>query len=365
MTSKDKQLDSGIEPEKKQLRDAAGVGDPDDLGILGYGVMYTVGADWNCIVPRDWLINRIHDLGIPEWLAPTEVAPHYAFDRAIKWMREDWLEPYYIEAPRMDNQIPEDHKVVVNLREGDGSRVWHVYAEVFFDEEESGQDGGTWAQHNLGYLTYEKSSQMFKARRSDDLNKEDHLYQVWEDVANGGQALFRRMEKSHIAHDIRKMMYDAVTEYTNNVIKLRRSVYLFPAGMGDFVDSMAQLYSEIDEEWKEGGEPVAVRTFEVLDTDDKQDWIQHQVQVTLEDNLDDILDEAFEQFDEGEAADKVVKIIRERLGESAETVNTYNQLLEAELDIEEALEEQKQALTDEDKEDIIERVKSQTGLDDF
>ena len=87
-----------------------------------------------------------------------------------------------------------------------------------------------------------------------------------------------------------------MTKHTNNVINLRRSVYLFPAGMGDFVDKMATLYSDINQEFKDVGEPVAIRTFEVLDTDDKQEWIQHQVHATLEDNLDSILEEAFEKF---------------------------------------------------------------------
>jgi hypothetical protein len=362
--SPDKQLDSGIDHEKEKLRQALG-DEADDISVLGYGVMYTVGADWNCIVPRKWLLDRINDLGIPRWLAPTETAPHYAFDRAIKWMREDWLETYYVEAPRLDNGVEEDHEIRVNLKEGDGSRVWHVYAEVFFDEEESKVEGGKWVQHHLGRLAYDKNSQYVRSTIDDELEEEHHLMEVWEDVSDGLEELFKTMENSHIAQDIRKMMYSTVTKYTNNVVKLRRSVYLFPAGMGEFVESMATLYAEIDEKWKDTGEPVAVRTFEVLDTDDKQEWVQHQVENTLEDSIDDILESAFAQFDEGEAADQVVKIIRQKMDQSMETAETYNALLEAEIDIEETLEQEKQEIADAEKQEIVEKVMQQTDLDEF
>lgn len=361
----DKQLDSGIDTEKQKLKDAIETDDTDDLSVLGYGVMYTVGADWNCIVPRDWLLDRVNDLGIPRWLAPSEPSPHYAYDRAIKWMREDWIEPYVIEAPRMDTGVEENHRVQVKLREGDGSRIWHAYAEVFFDEEESGQQGGTWSRHHLGQFWYDSDAGVLRATQDDELTTDNHLHAVWEDIETGAERLHQRMLKAHIAQDIRKMMYNTVTKYTTNVIKLRRSVYLFPAGMGEFVESMAQLYAEIDENWKETGEPVAVRTFEVLDTDDKQDWIQHQVQATLMDNLDTVLDGAFSQFDGGEAADQVVKIIRQNLGDTVETAETYNAILEAEISIEEALDRQKANLTDEDKRDILDRVTAQTDVDAF
>lgn len=360
----DKQLDSGIDAEKEKLKDALG-SNANDVSVLGYGVMYTVGADWNCIVPRDWLLDRMNDLGLPMWLAPSEPSPHYAFDRAIKWLREDWLDTYYIEAPRLDTGIEEEHEVKIDVRKGDGSRVWHIYAEVFFDEEESKQDGGVWNQHHLGYIAYDKSMSGPRAKKDDELNESDFLYEVWLDVSNGADGLFQRMMSSHIAQDIRKMMYDTVTKHTNNVIKLRRSVYLFPAGMGQFLDGMATLYEDIDKEWKSTGEPVAVRTFEVLDTDDKQEWIQHQVRNTLADNLDSILDSAFQQFDEGEAADEVVKVIKESMGNSLETADTYNTILEAEISVEEVLAQQKGKVADADKADIIDRVMSQTDIDDF
>lgn len=361
----DKELDTDIEPERQRLKDALGE-DTSDMEILGYGVMYTVGADWNCIVPRDWLLDRINDLGIPQWIAPSKVAPHYAYDRAIKRMREDWDGEFSVEAPRLDNpDVQEDHRVTVDLKKGDGNRIWHVRGEVFFDEEESAQEGGTWDQHNLGHLMYDTETSSLIARKAEGLDEDDLLYSVWMNVVNVAEMWHDEMQEVHIAQDIRKMMYLSTRDYTNTVIQLRRSVYLFPAGMGDFVEKMATLYSEINEKFKETGEPVAVRTFEVLNTDDKQDWVQHKVSETLEDQVDDILEEAWEQFDEGEAADQVVKIIKQNLSGSADTAETYNALLEAEIDIEQALENQKTNLADDEKEDIVDRVLSQADINDF
>lgn len=362
--SNDKRLDSDIEPERQRLKDALGTS-TEEMEILGYGVMYTVGADFNCIVPRDWLLDRANDLGIPQWILPSEPSPHYAYDRAINMMQEHWLDDYFIEAPRLDNGIEEEHRVTVDLKEGDGNRIWHVRAEVFFDEEESQTEGGKWVRHELGYFSYDKDSSRFVALKDDDLDEEDHLYDVWQDVQSAGEALFRKMQSHHIGGDIRRMMHQATRDYTNNVIQLKRSVYLFPAGMGDFLGKMATLYEDINAEFKDVGEPVAVRTFEVLNTDDKQEWVQHKVEQTLEGNLDTILENAFEKFDEGEAAEQVVKIIRKQLDDSAETAETYNALLEAEINIEEALEEQKSKIADDEKEEIIDRVMSQADLDDF
>lgn len=355
------QLDTGISKEKQKLKDAAGPGFSGE--VLGRGVMYEVGADFNLLVPNEWLEARCEELDIPEYLVPSPVAPHWAYDRAIKMMKEDWLDEFTIEAPRMDNDIPEEHVVTVDLKEGDGKRIWHVRAEVFFDEDESKQEGGTWVQHDLGHFTYDEQNQMIRARKDDGLGEEHLLRPIWDEVASAGEALHRKMQNYHVAGDIRSMIHDSTK--TNSVIKLKRSVYLYPVGMLDFVEKMATLFADIDEEFKEVGEPVAIRTFEVLDDDDKQEWIQHRVKKTLEENADKVLSAAFEQLDEGEAADEVVKSIKQNLGDSAETAETYNALLEAEVQVETVLREQKESIDDEDREEIIDKVISQTDIDDF
>ena len=360
-----KRLDIGIDPEKQQLKQALGE-DADDPELLGYAVLYTVGSDWNCLVPRDWLLERVNDLGLPEWLAPNKPRPHDAYKRAIKRMREDWLDrEWLIEAPRLDNGIEDDHRVTVDLKEGDGKYHWHVRADVFFDEEECKQEGGKWVQHDLGLISYDVDKGYVRAIRDDGLGDDDRLLEVWEEVAKQVTRFYQKMQQTHIAQDIRKMMYYTTRDYTNDVIQLRRSVYLFPAGMMDFVDKMAQLYSDINEEFKTKGETVAVRKIEILDLADKREWIQEKVEETLEENLDSILSEAFEEFDEGEAADEIVKAIKAELEGDVATAETYNALLQAQIDVEQTLENRKQDIANSDHSDIIERVLSQTDFDDF
>lgn len=354
-------LDSDISPEKKQLRDTLG---PDfDGEILGYGVMYTVGADYNCLVPRDWLLERVEDLGLPEWIMPKQPGPHYAFDRAIQRMKQSWLKDYYIESPRADTGVIDNHRVRVELLDGDGKRIFHVRAEVFFDEEEVREEGGKWVPHTLGTFRYNSDTQRFVPKKNESLDEDEYLYSVWEDVSAAGIALHRQMMHTHIARDIRHMMYLTIRDHTNTVIKLRRSVYLFPAALADFVDNMSQLYSEINDEFKTVGEPVAIRTFEVLNKEDNIDWIQHQVESTLESNLDSILEGAFEKFDEGEAASSIVEKIEKSLTTDSDTVEMYNALLETEMDIEEVLTRQKLNLNEDDKKEILDSVIEQIKMD--
>lgn len=354
--TRDLRLDSDIEPERQRLADVTGQ-DPTNQDILGYGVIYTVGAEFNVLVPRDWLLETMDELGIPQWLAPSEVRPHYAYDRAIKRMKQSWIDDYSVRLPRWDNPDTSDyHRVTVDLKEGDGQRVWHVRAEVFYPEEESLEEGGVWERHDLGQIHYSSSYESVMLERNDNLPDDSPLYEVWKDVANTAISMHDEMMELHVAHDIRMIMYGAIRDYTNSVIKLRRSVYLFPAGMGEFVDSMAELYNRINENFKLTGEPVAIRTFEVLDTAEKREWIEHQVREELEEHIESVVQEGLERFDEGEAASEVVKIIRDRLSGTDETAELYNTLLEAEIQIEESLERMKLQVGEDDKRDIVEKV---------
>lgn len=358
----DKKLDAGITLQGQPM--TAAVDDPEHTEVLGYGVMYTVGSDWNVMVDREWLLDRCQDLGIPQWVAPNEPRPSSAYKRAIKSMKEHYLNEYSITAPRLDTGVEEPHTVTVQIKEGDGRYVRHVYGEVFFDEEESKQDGGTWDTHHLGYLTYDSDSQSLIARREDDLDPGDHLMEVWSDVVEAAKTQMKEMKTTHIGHDIRKMMYYSTRDYTSKVIPLRDggAVYFFPSELMDFVDSMAQLYEEIDQKFKEGGKKMAVRKFPIFDSD--ADWVRERMESVIDESVDKALEDAFEQLAEGETVDAVARAVMNSLGEDVDTAAQYNALLEAEIEVEEVLEERKESLQG-DKEDLIEEVLNQTDFDDI
>ncbi|MFB6282576.1 MAG: DUF6744 family protein [Halobacteria archaeon] len=359
----DKKLDSGISLHGEKLK--AVVEDPEEAEILGYGVMYTAGGDWKLMVPRDWLMRKVEELNIPRWVAPSAPRPSSAYKRALKRLREEGLNEISITAPRLDNQVKAPHPVRFHLNDGDSHKVKHLYAEVFFDEDECKEDEGKWIQHHLGYFDYDADSQSPVTYKDNGLSEEDLLYEQWRRVADGVDDMFEEMKTTHIGHDIRKMMYYSTRDYTESVIKLRDggAVYFFPSGLIDFIDKMSELYDMIDEKWKVGGQAMAIRSFPIFESD--SDWIEERVQQSLEDAVDDALDEAFSEFDEGETAEKTVRIIKENLSVDAETAERYNELLEAQLDIEEMLEEFKHSIDDEDKKDIIERAVSQADVQEF
>lgn len=363
--SQDKRLDQDIDAERERLSDEVD-GDPNDVEILGYATMYTVG---DVLVPRDWLVNRARDLGIPDYVTPSEPRPSSAYKRAMGRLIEDTngdgSERRHIVAPRLDD--PEQmraHKVDLSVKEGDG-KVRHLYVEVFFPEEESKQEGGKWDKHHLGQFDYNADAQRPTAIKDDDLDEGQLLFPLWEEFRERAYDLFDMMKVHYNGHDVRQMMYYSTRDYTNSVVKLRRSVYLFPAGLSEFVKNMQTLYDEINTEFKTKGDPVAVRTIPVLNTDDKKEWVEHAVQQAMTETVDKALEEAWEQFADDSTADEVVKTIKENLLDGEETAEVYNSLLEAQLDVEEMLKERREELANEDREDIVDRVLSQTDFDQF
>lgn len=359
----DKQLDSNIDAEREKLSNEINE-ETDEVEVLGYATMYTVG---DVLVPRDWLLERANDLGIPDYVLPNEPRPSSAYKRAMSRLIDDTngdgTERFWVQAPKLDDSTTKSrHMVDVETREGDG-KVRHLYASVFFSEEESEVKGGTWATHHLGRFDYDSGNQRPAIYRDDDLDSDDNLFEIWTHYEDRCRDLFQSMQEKHIGHDIRQMMYYTTRDYTSSVVKLRRSVYLFPAALSDFVKSMQTLYSEIDQQFKQSGDPVAVRTIPVLNTDDKREWVRHAVESAMEDTVDKALKEAWDKLADDSTTEEVARVIRENLMDGDETAEVYNQLLETELDIQEVLEQRQEKMADSEREEIVERVLSETDFD--
>ena len=354
-------LDSGIDPEKKQLAEVTG---QQDTEVLGIGMTYVVGADWSVIVPRDWLIAQIEDIGLPEMLVPSKPRASTAYNRTASLLDDNILDEYRVDLDRLDSGATEAHRVTVELREGGGSRTHHVRASVFRDEAETGTEDGEWRTHDLGRMRYDATGKTIEV--DPRVTEVDPLYGVWQSVANEARSTFDRMTRSHIASDIRQMIYDVVKRHTEHTIKLQRTTYLFPPGMAGLIDDLAELFSRIDDIHKRNGDPIAIRTFELLDTEDKREWVEVRVRQRLEESIDDIVDKAFDRLDGGETAATVVRDIRSELNDGvAETAELYNALLDAEISLEEQLERQKQQVADEAATEVIDDVLGQSDLTNY
>lgn len=336
-------MKTDIKPEVQNLRHA--VGGEFEGEIIGYGVMISVGYDFNCRVPRRELIDRMVDMGLPQSLHPGPTSATHAYKRTMKWLREDWPSPYEVQG----------RKVLIDLREGDSKDIWHVQGNVLFSEDETGVPGGRWVSHDLGYFSYDRPAKMIKSHSDDSMGDDHALWEVWKHVSDSARKIFEEMKQCKIGGDIRRMTKQIIRR-NPSIIKLRRAVYLFPAHLIDLVERLAELFRWIDREYKSTGEPMRIRTFEVLNTSDKQEWVEHRVRKTLKTQMDSILSSAFDEFDEGEIAERVVEQIGQNLGETEETAETYNSLLRAEISVEEILEEQKEAIENGKKEEIVDQV---------
>ena len=348
-------LDSNITLEGQPLKSLMGE-EIEEVDILGYAVMYTAGADWNVLVPRDWLVARCEELGIDEMVIPTQPSPSSAYKRAIKRLVEDELDDAKsILIPRLDTNVRERHTVNLSIRKGDSVNVRHLYAEVFYDEKETGEEGGRWDDVHLGFFDYDSEGQNVYAFIDQDLQAGSELAKLWTQYSSLVHQYSEEMQHIHIGLDIRLMMYQTTKDHTRSVVSLRDGggVYFFPAGMTDFVDSMSQLYAEINDQFKDAGGTMAVRTLPVLDSESEREWIEERVRKSLEESVEKVIDKASEQYADGKAHSDVLSMVRQNLGDHAETAEMYNALLETELSIDEMVTNVDAEMDDDEKQELI------------
>lgn len=350
-------FDSGISIDKRKLSGVYGE-NLEDAEVLGRAMMFTVG---DVLVPSDWLEERCDDLGIPEKLIPSPVRPSSSYKRAMARLL-DHANAHLLEV--------EGRRVELDLRRGDNN-VRHLYASVQFSEAETGQEGGKYVTHRLGWFNYDVDSQKMTHHQDDDCP--EALDKTWKRLVGMAQGLKKKMANHHTGQDLRLMIHYFRNDYTGNeldVVSLRDggAVYFIPEGhLTDVVDRMAALFREIDAKFKEGGKHMGIHTLEVIDTEEKREWVRSRVAVALEGLVDDVVEEAFEAFDDDdEAVDEIVRTLGENIGQASNSIEQYNRALESKLKVEEILQRRAESLKEGDaKKELIDKVLSQTDLYDY
>lgn len=356
MSTNNDDFDSGIEINRKKLSGVLGE-DLEDAEVLGRAMMFTVG---DVLVPHDWLVERCEELNIPTGIIPEEVWPSSAYKRAMARLLD------HAGAHRLRAG---GRRVELDLRRGDGN-VRHLYASVFFSEEETEEEGGKYVTHKMGYFDYDGDTQSLNHHFDEDCPPA--LEDTWKRIVGMAQGLKSKMEDHHTGEDIRLMLYYLRTRETDDlsIISLRDggAVYFVPEGrLSEIVDRLAQLFHEIDVMYKKGGETMAIHTLEVIDTEEKREWVRGRVEKAMEDMVDDVIDEAFEALDDDEdsTADEIARSITNGLGGTETAADQYNQLLEAKLAVKEILKERAEGLDDEKKKEAIETVLKQTDFGQY
>lgn len=349
-------IDAGMSFSRRNLQAVTGEGgeSEEDIELLGRLMIYTVGEVY---VPREWLLEKCEELGVPERLIPSEVTPHSAYKRAMGELFDDPA-----RRVRYDVQDPAE-RVEFDLLDGDGN-INHIRANVFFPEHAIGEEGGRWDTHELGTFGYDADSQRLVATPADDTP--EALEGSWERIVGQARDLMELMQDRHNETDIRHMAYYLRLRYTDSIVPMRDggAVYFVPEGeLADIVDSLQELYREIDRKFKSGGS-MAIRQVEVLDGEDKREWVRSRVEQSLDRMVEKALDEAFGKLDEDDTAEEIVAEALDRIQDAEDTADRYNDLLEAQLAVEELLKERVEELTDE-KGDLAQKIVKQSSLEDF
>jgi hypothetical protein len=347
-----KRLDSNIEMETKSLATLGGVDGEtaEEVQVLGYATISTIG---DAEIPRDWLVQRADELGLPEYLMPGEPRPSSAYKRAVRRLLDGGMSRQYVDGREVNLELRNPDHADPNVR--------IVEAAVHFAEDETGTEGGEYSHHQLGILDYDVDTQDFRAvkKLDSDAQAHDKLLPLWKQVTNRMNDLFDRMQTHNLGEDIRdKTLYRLRTRYTNTTVSLRDGggVYFFPVEMADIVESLATLLKEVNREFKKGGRTMGLQTMPVFDQDSQREWIESRVEQELEQTVDSVIDAAFEELEEGETASDIVQVAVEELGDAFETAEQYNQLLEAELSIESFVRERMDSVKEQQKEEILEGI---------
>lgn len=366
MTNANKKLDSDITLGGEPL--SAVAGDADEAQVIGYLATYTIG---DALIPRQWLVQRADELGIPEYIIPSEPRSHVAYSRGIKRLEGK-------KSERQRRVMGYDAEIQFYNPEEAERYLQMVELKVYFPESETNTEGGETVNHTLGFFDYDKdtgsvrSVQKLKQPGPDASESEQQRYQalkpIWDELVgeftDPTEGWFEKMKQYHTGQDLRNSIRSVINDHTNTVIPLRSAgaVYFFPAQLGDQLEAWATLLSEINDEFKTGGKEAQLRTARMINEDAEVEWVEEQVREEMSKAVDDLLEEAWQALDDEEdTAEEIATEVLNNITDTMATAEQYNSLLEAQLSVEEILENRQAKLSDEDKQDIVERVLSADG----
>ena len=350
VSAKDFRLDSDFDIDGDQLTAVVDMDDEDDGGevpAIGYTMIYTIGE---MVIPRDWLMGRMEDLGLPVWcpgmegekeyMLPPKVTPKRAFTRTRKYLMDSVN----------DHQTIDGRLVEFETRKGD-TNTFHLLANAFFEGEIEGiDDDGEWRQVTIGVCRYNREHGAMAVEAKVDEN--DPLHAPWLNFKDAALEMFMEMQESHIGKDIQKMMFKYVNHWTDSV-KFREggAVYFVPAKHEASLAALKTLVTDINEgeneegeKFKDTGNNCEIQRIPVVNNGEMRQAVEDRACAHVEDQVSSALPAAFESYEnqlennEEVLIDGIVEVLEEQLVETDDFATEYNALLDAELDVREAVE---------------------------
>lgn len=346
--SKATDLDSNVSgPERRKLTGV--IGEDDDPEVLGFSVWSMTG---DVLVPRDWLHEQFTAEGIPMTLFPREVSPVRAYNRTMNRL---------VDADN-DEDYVRGHTVTYELKEGDGTKVHKLYADVFYPEDEIGVEEGEWRSQTLGYFDYDYDRQdlTFTAQVDED----SVLHDEWLGFVGRAQGLMKKMETHHTGQDMRDVLKD-LRQTKSSAIPIRHGgiVYFFHNGYADLLEGLAHIWARMDK-YKDEGFPTRLTTMPVVDDERRRELVEQHAREMVEDQVNEAIETGIEKLtDDDTTPDEIAREIKEEISQSTDLADEYSQLLEVELSVKRHIDRWLRGVKG-DKEELIEEVLDQTDLDD-
>lgn len=312
----------------------------EEVSALGFAVWVTTG---DVIVPIEWLEAQFEREDLPEWLLPSRPWKTSAYKKAVdRLLLDKWGETMVSGRD-------------VKFRIEDGSeRRKIVYADVFWDEEEIGVEGGDWRERRLGSFDYDMETEELLYETDIEAGP---LIEKWNQLVGRTQGLYRQMQDSYDEYKMSGIIRDLITEHST-AIPLRHSgaIYFFPSHYADHIESLSRIWDRMNQ-FKQRGRPSTIDSIPVVNDEERRKLIQSRVEETVEDIVMDIFDAAIERLtqNEEETAISIAEDVVDNLSETQDLAAEYSKLLETKLSVKRQIEDYMSGLEDE-KEELAEEV---------
>jgi hypothetical protein len=353
MAITDHELDTGVSIGTQDLTGVTDI-DADEAEILGHAVTYTVG-DFE--VPREWLMERMEDMGFPEFMRFREPTDKRAYNRV-----RDRL----VDVDNGHDNIEvtaggKTRKARVTTKKVD-NETFQIDVDVLFDAADNEEaNHGDWRNTTIGHVRYVREDGGVVTTPS--IEEENALWNVWERYAAKVHEAKSYYKTVHLGKEFQKLMGRVVKHWTEGVkIRSAGAVYFVPARHADTMEQLGRLFAEIDEKFKDSGSTLEVQTIPVISDEQRRKMVAEKAEDELEarveaaiDNIEEGLQEADPDADEDELVEDLVGVFEEELDEIDDFAAEYNALLEAELNIREVIQDRKGDVVP-DAEEVIEEV---------
>jgi hypothetical protein len=328
MAITDHRLDTEVSLGTESLTAVTDV-DPEEVEILGHSVNYTIG-DFE--VPRGWLVDRMDEMGFPEFMHLKEPTPKRAYNRVRDRLVD--VDNGYDDVTLSIAGSSHRGRVVVKKVDNE---TFQVDVDVFFDEANGDSDHGDWRTRTLGYVNFVRSTGTPLTRAN--IDDSSALFDLWEEYVSKVHEQFSHYLETHVGKEFQKMMGRLVKHWTEGVkIRSAGAVYFVPARHAETMEKLGKLFAEIDAKFKDSGSRLEVNSIPVISDEQRRQMVEERAAEEIDSRIKSTLAKIEDEFEEADDVDEelvseLVGVFETQLEDIDGFAAEYNALLETELEV--------------------------------